>query len=281
MAMLKNKKPGVSIVETLIVIAISGALFVVVLGVFNTRKRAQVDDAARQVMSEIARVRNQAQQGQGPTNATEEGVLRGKLNQAGNPANLPGNEIFGQAIEFVPYSGSGEGKMIVHKLMQNPTSKAISDYGKYEITMPDQLQWNIFNSSFNQVVNPGTVICETSFMSCYKDDLTGTGPFRLKTDMVGNNLNLYLVFRAGTGESFMLNSSNYSNFDCYYNSSAPKAPPNCRYVKQPVILKLAFGIPGVSGSGADPAANAQNSINQYYAIFNLTVPNNQELKVAK
>lgn len=255
--MFKSKRPGVTIIETLLVIVISGALFVVVLGVFNTRKRTQVDDAARQVMSEIAKVRNQAQQGQGPANIAEESILRGKLNLAGNTVNLPGNEVFGQAIEFVPYGGSGEGKMIVHKLMQNPATKAISDYGRYDIAMPDQLQWNIFD------VN---LAC-TEFISCSG---TETNLSYLKPGAIANNL--YLVFRAGTGDGFMLNGSNYSDFDCYY-----QAKSNCNYNKQP-YLRLAFGIPGSSGANTPPD-KMKASINRYFAIFDLTVINSQELKV--
>ncbi len=91
-------------------LAISVSLFAIVIGVFNFRKRTEVDDAARQVMSEIAKARNEAQQGMGPT--TQAGVTR---IQGGGP-----NELFGVAIEFVEDCGSNQSCMRIYKLLQGP-----------------------------------------------------------------------------------------------------------------------------------------------------------------
>ena len=64
--MLKIKSAGIAIVETILVLAISSGMFLVVISAFNARQRTEANDSARQVMSEIAKVRNQAQKGQGP-----------------------------------------------------------------------------------------------------------------------------------------------------------------------------------------------------------------------
>lgn len=60
--MFKRKKPGIAILEVIMVLAISGFMFVAVVGIYNTRRSSAVDDAARQVVSEIAKVRNEAQE---------------------------------------------------------------------------------------------------------------------------------------------------------------------------------------------------------------------------
>lgn len=262
--MLKNKKPGISIVETLLVLAISSALFVIVIGVFNTRKRSQVDDAARQVMDQISRVRSQAQQGQGPT---------------GSESIPSGFELFGQAIEFVPpgsVTPTGS-KMIVHKLMQNATNKTISDYGSYEIEMPNQLQWNILPDS-SCASSPNTSdLYSTSFGSCIR---TSTNPLQFTAlgnrvsglaPTVGSSTNLFLVFRVQSGLSYALNnqagsSYDYKSFNNYNSSNQP-------------YLQIAFGIPSSASGGSQSQLEA--STNRYFGLFNLSIPNEQDLKVVK
>ncbi len=161
----KNTRPGLAIVEVIMVMVISGLLFVLAIGVFNSRKGIQADDAARQVMSEIARVRNDAQQGLGATGATV-------------PAGLVNKEIFGQAIQF------NDTKMTVYKLAQDRTTLTISSYEQYDIAMPYQLKWDN---------NPTYTL--GSYGSSYKGVGLGTIP-------VSSGDLVMLVFRNGTGQSY-------------------------------------------------------------------------------
>ena len=85
--MIRRVNKGLTIIEVLIVLAVSTSLAVISIGAFSSRGRTQDDDAARQVLADIALVRNQAQQGQGPPT------------DAGRTA-LAGSELFGQAIIF-------------------------------------------------------------------------------------------------------------------------------------------------------------------------------------
>ncbi len=229
--MLKSKKPGISVVETLLVIAISSALFVVVIGVFNTTKKVQADDSARQVMDTIAKVRNEAQQGQALS----------------NPGN-PGDEIFGKAVEL---NGT---QMIVHNLAQNPSNKqVIKTYGDDQvIEMPYQLQWYINSTS-----------CPGGFASCIINPASGLGNLA--------NGNIVLVFRVLGGQSYVLNNTVGTNYD--YRDFKNYRSSGQINSSQPYI-QLAFGKPGNGGSMA-------NAIYQYLALFDLSIPNNQDLKVIK
>jgi type II secretory pathway pseudopilin PulG len=226
--MLKRKQ-GLAIVETIIVLAISGLLFTVVIGTFATRRRAAVDDAARQVMSEIARVRNQAQQGY--TDASPD----------------IGEELFGTAIEVT----SDSPNISVKYLKQNPSNRAISTYNTREITMPSQLRWYISTSAGAF----GAGACKDYFNSC---NMNGSSSYLTATTY-------WLVFRNGTGDSYLLTSENF-------NSEASYIPAN-----QPIV-RFAFSQKG-SGVGTD--AQFKSAPAKYYANFELAIPNNQSLTVVK
>lgn len=171
-----KEKPGLAIVETIMVIAISGLLFAVVIGTLSIRRRSAVDDSARQVMSEIAKVRNQAQQGYIPPDQVS---ATPSLNK----------ELYGMAIEF----GNNSGVMTVRYLQQDPVSKNISAFGDYIINMPSQLKWYI--SSLTSVSND----CNNSFNSCKK--ITPSGAEYLPEGT------MWLVFRNNNGQSYLLTPS--------------------------------------------------------------------------
>ena len=227
--MLKRKQ-GLAIVETIIVLAISGLLFAVVIGTFATRRRAAVDDAARQVMSEIARVRNQAQQGY--TDAS--------------PGS--GEELFGTAIEVT----SDSPDIRVKYLRQNLATRTISTYGTDKvITMPSGLRWYISTSAGAF----GAGACKDYFNSC---NMNGSSSYLTATTY-------WLVFRNGTGDSYLLTSANF-------NSEASYIPAN-----QPVVR---FGF-AQKGSGVGTDAQFSSAPAKYYANFELAIPNNQSLTVVK
>jgi len=251
---MSSHPSGLAIIEVILVMTISALLFGVVIGTFATRRKAAADDAARQVMSEIAKVRNQAQQGQGY--ATEAGKT--KLAAAG------GNELFGQAILL----GNNLNTITVYKLMQSRTTPyTISTISVYEtsiISMPAELKWFIATGS-------GCV----KFTSCYVN--TGTNVLsNMSTSPINlsalSNPNILLVFRNNTGQSYAFAVPNgakdigsASNIDSYVTDRQS-------------VLRLAFGIPGTGDTDLDKFAAGSS---KYYANFDLAIPNNQDLQVVK
>lgn len=255
--MLKIKSAGIAIVETILVLAISSGMFLVVISAFNARQRTEANDSARQVMSEIAKVRNQAQKGQGPETAAE--VL-----------NLANQDLFGQAIEFVQpvvSAPTSESKMVVYKLAQNRLTKEIGIYGKYDIAMPSGLGWYI-NTSSSPTCN--------EFTSCYKKNPPTTPPgyITLNSPIVGtgNPGNIMLVIRNNSGQSYAFNKLAAPSI-----LGSADNPDNYTADRQ-VVLRLAFARPD---TGSTLGAQMASAKNQFYAVFDLSIPNNQSLEVKK
>ena len=168
---MSSRPSGLAIIEVILVMTISALLFGVVIGTFATRRKAVVDDGARQVMSEIAKVRNQAQQGQATT------------------APGAGFELFGQAIWFGRNTGDRE-TITVYSLRQNRSTAEISYYDTYTIPMPAGLQyWVVPGLSADD--------CTTLFTSCYNNASIGEA-------FTYGSGGLMIVFRNNTGESYML-----------------------------------------------------------------------------
>ena len=242
--LMSSQRPGLAIIEVILVMTISALLFGVVIGTFATRRKAASDDAARQVMSEIAKVRNQAQQGQGASTGTIP----------------PGNEMFGQAIILAPNSSD----ITVYKLMQSRTDSSISSYENYTIKMPNSLKWFIAAGS------SGTY-CD-AFTSCYGSPLAylgATPPFLDGT----TNTRILLVFRNNTGQSYA--------FAAPTSGIGTDASSITNYTTTPsrqLALRLAFGIPGSVGTDL---AKFDAGTSKYYANFDLAIPNNQDLQVFK
>ena len=256
--MLKIKSAGIAIVETILVLAISSGMFLVVISAFNARQRTEANDSARQVMSEIAKVRNQAQKGQGPETAAE-------------VANLANQDLdlFGQAIEFVQpvvFAPTSESKMVVYKLAQNRLNKKIVIYGKYDIAMPSGLGWYI-NTSSSPTCN--------EFTSCYiKNPPTTPSVYKTLINPIvgtGDPGNIMLVIRNNSGQSYAFNKLAAPNLGSADN------PDNYTADRQ-VVLRLAFARPD---TGSTLGAQMASAKNQFYAVFDLSIPNNQSLEVKK
>ena len=254
--MLKIKSAGIAIVETILVLAISSGMFLVVISAFNARQRTEANDSARQVMSEIAKVRNQAQKGQGPET---DAVV----------SNLANQDLFGQAIEFVQpvvSAPTSESKMVVYKLAQNRLTKEIGIYGKYDIAMPSGLGWYI-NTSSSPTCN--------EFTSCYikNPPTTPPGYITLNNPIVGtgNAGNIMLVIRNNSGQSYAFNKLAAPNL------GSADDPDNYTADRQ-VVLRLAFARPD---TGSTLGAQMASAKNQFYAVFDLSIPNNQSLEVKK
>ncbi len=180
-----RKNPGLAIVETIMVIAISGLLFAVVIGTFATRRKAAADDAARQVMSQIALLRNQAQQGYAPV----------------SPA--AGNELFGVAVGIQ----NNYDKIRIRYLQQNTQNGTISPFSYVETNMPAQLKWYI-NTSTAGFTSP---YCASgnNFNSCNNMVVSvGSSTYFVESPV-------WLVFRNGSGQSYELSESEYASIANY------------------------------------------------------------------
>ncbi len=239
--MLKAKNQGLAIVETILVIAISAALFVVVIGVFTTRQRTQYDDAARQVMAEIAKVRNEAQQGEGPTTQDERVALSGK-------------ELYGKAIRFNTNDGLAN-KMIIENLVVD-SSGSISSISSKEVKLLEGM--NFFVSSGINSAN----YCSVNITSCYK---SGNDYVNLGSNLPATDGSLVLVFLNRTGAGYALGSNNYTSKSNYTSS-------------QQLDIRLALA---VIGEGITAQDKMNSAVSQYYANINLPIPNSQSLEVVK
>lgn len=265
--LMSSRPSGLAIIEVILVMTISALLFGVVIGTFATRRKAASDDAARQVMSEIAKVRNQAQQGQGASTVT-----------------IPtGNELFGQAIKF-----DGK-KMTVHKLMQDRTTLNISSYESYDIKMPNSLKWYIVPGYFSES------FCD-SFTSCYGSSIAGlpylylgSGPILLD-DVTKKML---LVFRNNTGQSYAFavpattNDIGGASVITNYTTDRQQKLRLAFYYTQLAYNFIPRAFAGGGGFGGTPPPpppavdDTEVSPNKYYANFDLAIPNNQDLQVVK
>lgn len=119
---------GFSLIEVMMVLAISAGLIVIALATFSSRHRVASDDAAEQIASSVQAVRNEAQNGLGPT----------------NNASFGHNETFyGEAIRFSNGANcnNSEPCMIVYKLKANPNSTNFSSYEDYQIPNPNGVEY--------------------------------------------------------------------------------------------------------------------------------------------
>lgn len=186
-----RKNPGLAIVETIMVIAISGLLFAVVIGTFATRRKAAADDAARQVMSQIALLRNQAQQGYAPV----------------SPA--AGNELFGVAVVME----NNLDKIKIRYLQQNTQNGIISSFSDVETNMPAQLKWYINTSTAG--FTSDYCASGNNFNSCYDMASVDSSKYFLASPV-------WLVFRNGSGQSYELTGSEYASIANYTSLNQSK-----------------------------------------------------------
>jgi prepilin-type N-terminal cleavage/methylation domain-containing protein len=172
---MNTKRRGVSLVELIIVLAISALMVTIAIATFGSRKRVVADDAAKQLESIYQTARNEAQQGLGPTN--------------GATFN-PGETLFGQAIQFRNNCTGTTSCITVYKLKQNGTT--VSSYESYDVNLREGLRFDI------GITNP----CN-SFASCYQPP--GASSYQ-KLDQAPISMNgpqtLTVVIRNGNGGSY-------------------------------------------------------------------------------
>lgn len=172
---LFKRNTGFTLVELVIVIAISLLLIGIVSGVFALRRQTAYDDAAQQVASSIQTIRNEAQQGSGvPVSGT-------------NTTIATGDTIYGQTIKFRP-NCNGSPCIDVNKLLSRNASgiPTLIPYENYQIAVPGGLQFvyynNTFASSYNPIINT-PLDPPASYGSC-----TGGGAIQIYC-LTGNALN--------------------------------------------------------------------------------------------
>lgn len=258
MLMFSRKLKGISMIEVIIVIVISTVLFFFASSLFATRVNTARDNAARQVMADIALVRNQAQQGEGPKTTVGLSILQ--------PSGArSGNEIFGEAILFSNNSSS----MTSYKLYQK--GGEIVPYESNTINMPEGLRWYIMaDNGCNTFL---AAFPANNFLSCYINTSLATPSSKsLGSDPIYFNqtdpnsqtgTKLLLVFLNGSGQSYV--------FSAKTNTAGGLAPLSASSLSNYTSsrqgkLRLALWYP-----------NSAND--RYFATFDLSIPNNQTLEI--
>src|SRR5262245_33061209 len=123
----KTKRSGMSLVEVVIVLAISAMLITIAISTLGQRRGVAVDDEVNQIVAQIEKVRNEAQKGSGPP--------------PNSGAISSGETLFGQAIEFDAHcaSNSSNSCMRIYKLKRgfnqaaSQPSNVIDSYESYDV----------------------------------------------------------------------------------------------------------------------------------------------------
>lgn len=153
--MTKTKRQGLTLIEVMLVLALSGVLVVAALSTFRGRNSFTFQNNVRQVGENIRTVANETKSGLGPvsyaagaTNNTDP-----KKPAALTPPFSTDDNIYGEAIEFYPKCDSSnidDWCLVVHKLKIN-ASKDISAYERYPIELPSNLKINYEDTQYNDV----------------------------------------------------------------------------------------------------------------------------------
>jgi prepilin-type N-terminal cleavage/methylation domain-containing protein len=166
---LIKRNTGFTLIELVIVIAISLLLIGIVSGVYVLRRQTAYDDAAQQVASSIQTIRNEAQQGSGVSVTGASGNVAGVTIQ-------PGDKIYGQTIKFKQDCGGGVSCMEVNKLLSRDVGGGtvkLFPYDSYQVAIPEGLRYvNVLNANTNfstgytptiDPTNNGTLTPPTSY----------------------------------------------------------------------------------------------------------------------
>lgn len=263
-AWLKQKHAGLSVIEVALVLAISAGIFVIVIGTFSARRRTAYDDSARQVVSQIQTVVNEAQSGKGPTISPSD-PLYPKNNET----------LFGEAIQFVQANCNGianKSCMIVYKLKQQPNNGPIVWYEKYQQDLTQNLRFYLPLSSpppcspYNSCYQP-----PSGTMNVLQNDpLRFCGAFA--------NCDLIVVIRNGSGAMYAFSKNTFASPDST-SFMGPFADKATSYQSQfQGKLQLALALPTNNGATPEDFANATF---QYYINMGLGNLKTVELQVVR
>ena len=175
--MLRNKKYGFSLVELVIVLAISSLLMVMVGGFYAQRRSIASDDAIQQMVSQIQTVQNETKSNLGPSS---------------NTSFSSGETFYGEAIEFsnTACSSTGQSCMIVHKLKTSQDGKTFREYEQYTLNNSQSLFYFV-----GPTVDPGCT--DSGYQSCFKNTvLNKTVDFNTH----------WIVIQNGSGKMFYMDT---------------------------------------------------------------------------
>lgn len=202
---MNTKRRGVSLVELIIVLAISALMVTIAIATFGSRKRVVADDAAKQIESIYQTARNEAQQGLGPTN--------------GATFN-PGETLFGQAMQFRNNCTGTTSCITVYKLKQNGTT--VTSYESYDVNLREGLMFDL-TSNLTSSSCPAFGTCyQSPGSSVYKG--LGVSPINMAAISVP-----MVVVRNGNGGNYLFASNNGSfsgNATTYTTDSTTTYTPN-------------------------------------------------------
>lgn len=180
MLFFKNKHSinGFSLVELVIVLAISALLLTMVGGFYAQRRNVASDDAIQQMISRIQTVQNETQSNLGPASST---------------SFTTGETFYGEAIEFnnTDCISTDQSCMIVHKLKLSSDGKTIIDY---EQTKYDNSQ-GLFYFAGPSV---STGCTDSGYVSCFSNSTQNSS-----TDFSGK----WVVIRSGSGAMYYMNTA--------------------------------------------------------------------------
>jgi hypothetical protein len=271
MSRFKKQKAGISILEVILVLAISGVIFVIVIATFNSRRRTTYDDAARQVASEIQAVVNESQSGLGPTIPNTDPKY---------PRN--GEELFGESIEFRNNCpAAGRACLMVSKLKRTPSGQVLV-YEQYRRDVPQGLLFYIPSDT--------SPACPGQFTSCYAVP-PGTN-FGLMTALpirLGQRFdwNFMIVVRNNTGAEYAFSKFTFgvdanapvgtTQYERYMGPDASQDTPANYSPTRQGRVRIALGLPG---QGADLDAQMADATFRYYITMDLSGSKSVEMQVA-
>lgn len=141
-----HTRRGVTLIEVMIVLAISGLLVVAAIATLGSHNSVLFEAGVQNVVNDIRTVVNEARSGLGPAGS--------QITNPNDPdaymisGGIPGGwAIFGEAVEFDNNCGSGgaatQSCLRVYKLMKstNPTVHNIIPYERYTSSLPSNLQF--------------------------------------------------------------------------------------------------------------------------------------------
>ena len=147
MPIIKNKKSlirasGVTLIEVMIVLAISGVLIVAAIATLGARSNLFLEQNTRQAENNVLTVYNEAKSGLGPSGVTNiTNVNENPYAISSSPLGT-GEEIFGQAVVMENSCGGTEHCILVLKLKKTSGApETIMPYEKYRIDLPSGFEY--------------------------------------------------------------------------------------------------------------------------------------------
>lgn len=179
-----KRSRGISLVEVVIVLAISALLIGIAIGTFGQRRKVATQDAINQLVSSIQTVKSEAQKGLGPTTPAGTTAIQ---------TSPSGTTLYGEAAQFVNNcNGGSQSCIVVFKLMRDPSGN-ISSYESYTIPLKEGLSF-VFSSGS----------CTTTYNTCYTQ---GGSP-----SQIAGGTSPMIVFLNGSGAGYYFGDSTSGNF---------------------------------------------------------------------